>query len=285
MRKFLINSGMINFFRLFLFFIFVHLTLNARADNAPKAQVLREIQNRIDSMKQAMRDMGAPNLSSTPSQILPPPSDSYQYTETDNIETTTTTKEIKEADFYETNDQGMYFIPFGGLLIPSDLEGSISNLNLESVALETGSSWGVRMGYAWKYFYLEERFSYCEAQIKRQTPNSTFSSITINGQTNSLNFHQSLGFRIPVSKNLRLNLGGGIGLAKQQIEIEFSPSSVNSQDFDEWLLTYDAILGLEYQPFDHLLTGINYRWMRVEEMDHFEARDLHLLELSLGVLF
>ena len=276
---------MINFSRIFLFFVSVLLITKTYASNVPKSQVLREIQNRIDSMKQAMRDMGAPNLSPTPSPVLPTPSNSYQYIEPYRTETTPATEETKEAIFNETNDQGMYFILFGGSFVHSDIEGSIASLALENVALEIGSAWGIRAGYAWKYFYLEERFSYCEAQIKRQTPNSTFSSITINGQTNSLNFHQSLGFRIPVSKNLRLNLGGGIGLAKQQIEIAFSPSSVNSQDFDEWLLTYDAILGLEYQPFDHLLTGINYRWMRVEEMDHFEARDLHLLELSLGVLF
>ncbi|MDC0921112.1 hypothetical protein OAQ11_01620 [Opitutales bacterium] len=38
-------------------------------------------------------------------------------------------------------------------------------------------------------------------------------------------------------------------------------------------------------PSEHFRVGLRYRWMKVEEMALFTARDLHLAELSLGYVF
>lgn len=38
-------------------------------------------------------------------------------------------------------------------------------------------------------------------------------------------------------------------------------------------------------PSEHFRVGLRYRWMKVEEMTLFTARDLHLAELSLGYVF
>ena len=274
--------------------LFSLLVIEILAQTPPRAKVFEDIQQRIDSMRQAMLDMGASNLPEAP--VISPKMQSYNSqpsappaSSKDNFKAKTSTKSLTSK-----NENGIYFIPFVGISVNSDFNGAIPTTGLGPVDHKfepnNGSSVGLRLGYTWKYFFLEERLSYLVSDIKeRHSPDFSFSiERDLFGKINTLSFQQSLGFRIPITKDIRVSLGGGVGLSKQEITINISPTlpiPLPENKFDEWLLTYDAILGLEYQPFDHLLTGINYRWMRVEEMDHFEARDLHLLELSLGVLF
>ncbi len=273
--------------------LFSLLVIELFAQTPPRAKVFEDIQQRIDSMKQAMLDLGASNLPEAP--VISPKMQSYNSqpsappaSSKDNFKAKTSTKSLTSK-----NENGIYFIPFLGISVNSDFNGAlplVSGSVNHKFEPDNGSSVGLRLGYAWKYFFLEERLSYLASDIKKSSP-PDFSFLInrdLSGKINSLSFQQSLGFRIPITKNISVSLGGGVGLSKQEITINISPAlpiPLPENKFDEWLLTYDAILGLEYQPFDHLLTGINYRWMRVEEMDHFEARDLHLLELSLGVLF
>ena len=273
--------------------LFSLLVIEILAQTPPRAKVFEDIQQRIDSMRQAMLDMGASNLPEAP--VISPKMQSYNSqpsappaSSKDNFKAKTSTKSLTSK-----NENGIYFIPFVGISVNSDFNGALPFVSVpvsHKFEPDNGSSVGLRLGYAWKYFFLEERLSYLVSDIKeRHSPDFSFSiERDLFGKINTLSFQQSLGFRIPITKDIRVSLGGGVGLSKQEITINISPTlpiPLPENKFDEWLLTYDAILGLEYQPFDHLLTGINYRWMRVEEMDHFEARDLHLLELSLGVLF
>jgi len=245
-----------------------------------------------------MREMGASNLPDAPSPSLK--NQGYRPRESSSPNIPVQKKPSKTAPqiSFAPNETGFYFIPFGGFVFGDDIQGKDSSYpwDLINADVEVGSNLGLRFGYTWKYFYLEERISHYRATIEKYIP-PDISPTSVHGEIKSLNFQQSLGFRVPISENIRINLGGGVGLTKQKLAFNFTaqtnvtegPTTPSTNGFgnvpDEWLLTYDAILGLEYQPFDHLLTGINYRWMRVEEMDHFEARDLHLLELSLGVLF
>jgi len=275
-------------------YLFSLLAMELFAQTAPRAKVFEDIQHRIDSMRQAMLDMGASNLPEAP--VISPKMQSYNSQLTapsdpsqNNFKAKTPAKSLTSR-----NEKGIYFIPFVGISVNSDFNGAIPTTGLGPVnhkfEPDNGSSVGLRLGYTWKYFFLEERLSYLVSDIKeRHSPDFSFSiERDLSGKINTLSFQQSLGCRIPITKDIRVSLSGGVGLSKQEITINISPTlpiPLPENKFDEWLLTYDAILGLEYQPFDHLLTGINYRWMRVEEMDHFEARDLHLLELSLGVLF
>lgn len=234
-----------------------------------------------------MREMGASNLPDAPSPSLKNQGYRPRESSSPNIPVQKKPSKIAPQISFASNETGFYFLPFCGFVLGDDIQGKDSSLpwHLINADVEVGSNLGLRFGYTWKYFYLEERISHHRATIEKHIP-PVISPISVHGEMKSLNFQQSLGFRIPISENTRINLGAGVGLTKQKLAFHFNPPLPGLGNVpDEWLLTYDAILGLEYQPFDHLLTGINYRWMRVEEMDHFEARDLHLLELSLGVLF
>ena len=56
-------------------------------------------------------------------------------------------------------------------------------------------------------------------------------------------------------------------------------------DDEQRVFAYQLFSGFNLYPSDHLLVGLRYRWLMMEEMDSFSDRDLHLLELSLGYIF
>jgi len=289
--KFIVGQSSFKFFSIPLLF---NLLFNLNLQGTAKTEVFLEIQNRIDSMKQAMRDMGAANIPETP-----PPS-SYRTSLKSTAPPSQQTIKFEEEALPPapvSNERGFYFIPFGGAMLTSDfkdikvsLTSSQPSYMLDTVEFKVGHSLGIRLGYSWKYFFLEERFSYLEADIKSQSLNLGTTSSPIpahfSGTSESLSFHQALGFRIPITEKLRINLGGGVGVSKQDIQYSISHPMLNLETNErEWILSYDASLGLEYQPFAHFLTGINYRWIRIEGKEEIPAHEMHLIELSLGLLF
>ena len=155
---------------------------------------------------------------------------------------------------------------------------------------ETGSSYGLRIGYSWKYFYLEERIGFNSLEIKSENPLPNISSYFLRGDLESLSFQQALGAKIPLSEKIFFNLGIGVGLSQKKFNYSLSSlapdgSNIFSGSLKDWALSYDAIFGLEFYHFSHLMAGINYRWAKIEEIDHFSAHDLHLIEGSLGFIF
>ena len=157
-------------------------------------------------------------------------------------------------------------------------------LHSESLKENVGWSAGLRGGYQWDYFYLEERISFNRSSFKDTAiTGGPPGQLIKNAEAKGLSFHQSFGFKVPIGQSFALNLGAGVGMTKQEAKVVLS--SIGEKTSDDWIFSYDALLGFEIQLNEDFLVGANYRWMHIDKLDEFSERDLHLLELSLGVKF
>ena len=259
----------------------------------PKTEAIIQIQQRIESMKETMRAMGASQLPdappikestrspiSLPQKPMPISNDEIYFAQVDT--------ENQENEQTESN-RGLYFMPFYGFSIGHEGAVTLNTTipNYEPLDSETGSSYGLRVGYSWKYFYLEERVGINSMDLNNEITTIGGIGHTI-GELKSLSFQQALGAKIPLSEKIFFNLGIGVGLSQMKFNYSIlapDGSNIPSKNLEDWALSYDAIFGLEFYPFSHLMAGINYRWSRIEEIDHFSAHDLHLIEGSLGFIF
>ena len=268
-----------------------------------KSQALRLIQQRIESMKETMRVMGATKLPETPTPQKNSPRDLPAYNEPSaNFITEPVPPAASEIYYSQTDSEsqtinsaepnrGLYVVPFAGFSIGysgiGTTNGSVmfGDIDFES---DTGSSYGLRVGYSWKYFYLEERVGINSMNLQNKITLTTGDTGYTSGELKSLSFQQALGAKIPLSEKIFFNLGVGVGLSQKKFNYSIlapDGSNISSKSLKDWAFSYDAIFGLEFYPFSHLMAGINYRWSRIEEIDHFSAHDLHLIEGSLGFIF
>jgi opacity protein-like surface antigen len=286
---------MLTFIRLgsFIFLCFWSSQIHGQQQ---KVEALRLIQQRIESMKETMRSMGASQLPDPP----PPPVEYKQPTEYRTQANSPTTNQknssysivsASEPSEKDSTKQGYYILPFFGFSIGYDNMGTLNPpgpLNNLSLDTETGSSYGLRVGHSWEYFYLEERVSMNSMELLSEMT-SLLGSAELTGNLDSLSFQQSLGARIPFSEKIFFNIGIGIGLSRKEIDYLVvqagTTTPIDAQSFSYWVLSYDAIFGIEFYPFSHFIAGLNYRWSRIEEIDNFSAHDLHLIEGSLGFIF
>lgn len=267
-----------------------------------KTQALRLIQQRIESIKETMRVMGATQLADTPISLKNSPRDLPAYNEPSANFITEPVPPAASEIYYSQIDsesqtinsaepnRGLYLVPFAGFSIGHDGAVSLNTTapNYEPLDSETGSSYGLRIGYSWKYFYVEERVSINSMDLNNKITLTTGDTGYTTGELKSLSFQQALGAKIPLSEKIFFNLGIGVGLSQKKLNYSlFAPNGANifSENLKDWALSYDAIFGLEFYPFSHLMAGINYRWSRIEEIDYFSAHDLHLVEGSLGFVF
>jgi opacity protein-like surface antigen len=275
-----------------LFGIFLTLPniLCLKASETGKARALQDIQQRVEAMRLRMQDLGGKELPKLPP--LPPrqKSESNQPV-LNNISRIDSyppevphqsTPSNQDLDIPEENPKhGFYFLPFAGFSLSKEMKLPISNDLIISLKENVGWSAGLRGGYKWDYFYLEERISFNRSRFK-DTPiwgTAQATNIAVKG----ISLHQALGFKIPLGYSLALNLGAGLGMTKQEISMQMDILGPISED--DWIFSYDALLGFEIQLNEDFLVGANYRWMHFDKLDGFSERDLHLLELSLGVKF
>ena len=266
-----------------------------------KTQALRLIQQRIESIKETMRVMGATELPETPPPSKNSPRDLPAYNEPRaNFITEPDTPAASEIYYSQIDsesqtinsaepNEGFYVVPFAGFSIGHDGAVSLNTTapNHEPLDSETGSSYGLRIGYSRKYFYVEERININSMDLNNEITTIVGTGYT-NGELKSLSFQQALGAKIPLSEKIFFNLGVGVGLSQKKFNYSIlapDGSNIFSESLKDWALSYDAIFGLEFYPFNHLMAGINYRWSRIEQIDHFSAHDLHLIEGSLGFIF
>jgi opacity protein-like surface antigen len=174
---------------------------------------------------------------------------------------------------------GFYILPFIGVHSPKNLEWRSVGGDFQ-IEEESGFSSGLRLGYGQKYFFADFQLSYFYNELENVDLGST--SISFSGKAEGMGGHLSAGFNIPFSRSFNLALGAGLGGTHQDITFKLMGIPVREEDF---LFSYQLFTGLEFYPTDHLRFGLRYRWLRVEDMDLFTDRDLHLAELALGYVF
>ena len=253
-------------------------------ERSSKDELIQSIHQRVRDLNSRMQEMGASNL---------PP-----------VEAPHAMRSLKEEYFFEepepksprlNNDRkksvpspknksiepntGFYFLPFGGLALVEDFDWPVS-AGIASIESKEGHSLGASFGYRWKYFYLEERISYAEAQLERFLLAGT--TTPVSGEISNLSFQQSIGLNFNFNEWSGLQIGVGGGLSKKELHMVFGP---NLQQEDDWVFSYDGTVGIFFQPGGYFRCGINYRWLRSEGLERFSATDMHLIELALGLQF
>lgn len=179
---------------------------------------------------------------------------------------------------------GFYLIPFGGVALSEDFKWVPPVGGTAVIQNKPGYSFGARLGYRWKYLYLEERISRLNSSFERI--DFVGSGWPISGESNALSFHQSVGVNLAFNEWSGIEVGAGVGFSSQ----EFSILNVNGSNFvkdqlQDWVFSYDAIIGVFFQPVNYFRGSINYRWLRTESLERFSSADRHLIELALGLQF
>jgi opacity protein-like surface antigen len=103
--------------------------------------------------------------------------------------------------------------------------------------------------------------------------------MSFSGKTEFFGFHLTGGGKVDLADRVKLPFGIGVGGGRQEISMDLGGVPYSERDF---VLTYHLFAGLEYQATDHLLFGMRYRLVNLDELDSFSSRNLQLFELSCG---
>ena len=251
-----------------------------------KDQLIESIHQRVRDLNSRMKAMGGSTVADseiTNESIFNEQDRSYDNIESESIRLNRDSKGVPANKMppLETNT-GFYFLPFVGTALINDVEFLPAGGNTSKVQSKVGYSLGARFGYRWKYFYLEERFSYMDAKLEHiefvgNTPQP------ISGEISSLSFQQAFGLNFDFNHWIGIQFGVGAGISQQEFFVSLSPNS--SMQEEDWVFSYDGIIGLTFQPVGYFRGGINYRWLRTEELGGFSSTDMHLIELCIGIQF
>ena len=171
---------------------------------------------------------------------------------------------------------GFYFLPFIGIQTTNDLKWS-SVGGVFDIEESEGMSAGFRLGYDWRNFFADFQLSYFQNDMK-----SINIPLDFSGETEGLGVHISAGGRVYFNEYIAGVLGAGIGGVDQDVSFQLSGIAVEESDL---LFSYQIFAGLELRPIDYLVIGLRYRWMGVEKMEIFSARNHHLPEIAVGYVF
>ena len=252
---------------------------------ADKDVLIEDIHQRVRDLNSRMKKMGAVNLPAVrPKKRITAPAVLENSHSTDFIKARKE-ESVEEASIRPEVNPGFYFLPFVGLSVPQDIDWKLEGaLQEASVQCDNGISAGLRLGYRWRYFYLEERISH--SQFSFDSVSLPGSSFPVVGESNTLSFQQSLGFTFYINDWAGIEIGGGVGIANQENSVsQVNGSSYLSEKDSEWIFSYDALIGLYFTPFKYFRAGLNYRWARTAGTDAFSEIDTHLIECSLGAKF
>lgn len=253
-------------------------------EETSKGKLIQSIQQRVQDLNERMRKMGASDLPAvnTPNES-PSFSEKNDFEEVEpqssklNKNSKKKTSSLKKSSF-EPNT-GFYFLPFGGLAMVDEIDSSVSS-GIATIESKEGYSLGASFGYRWKYFYLEERISHAQVQLERFHIAGT--PFSVSGEISNLSFQQSIGLNFNFNEwsGVQFGLGGGI----TKSELSYSAGQMSYEE-DDWVFSYDGTIGIFFQPSGYFRGGINYRWLRTEDLDQYSGTDMHLVELALGLQF
>jgi opacity protein-like surface antigen len=171
---------------------------------------------------------------------------------------------------------GFYILPFIGIQTTNDLEWS-SVGGVFDIEESEGMSAGLRLGYNWRNFFADFQLSYFQNDMK-----SINIPLDFSGETEGMGVHISVGGHFHFNEYIAGVLGAGIGGLDQDISFQLAGLVVEESDF---LFSYQIFAGFELRPIDYLVIGLRYRWMGLEEMEMFSARNHHLAEVAVGYVF
>lgn len=256
-----------------------------------KEKLLESIHKRVHDLNERMKRMGFSDLPEVeglkePSIYLTP-TNSVQELETpsavEGAKNKFEKKSVTSISPAEPNI-GFYILPFAGFALSKDLEWESPSGEVAAIEHEMGYTLGLRLGYRWKNFYLEERFSYMSFSFDKIDNGS--GEYSISGESKNLSFHQCLGFNFNFNDWSGIQFGASAGITQRDLSILNISGSPSIQDYEtDWVFSYDGIIGIFFQPGGYFRGGINYRWLMAESLKNFSTTEMHLIEVSLGLQF
>ena len=185
--------------------------------------------------------------------------------------------------FYAGIEGGASFVP--------TLDGfeTVPALFFEKVDVDTGWAIFGTVGYEWGKWRFEGEVGYINNKMDQIAFHTGFVSTDVD-DLSQLTLMANTIYDLPISPNLSLALGGGIGLDRLSFKWPGfgQPGGVEG---DDWALAYQGIAGLNYALSDSMDVFANYRFLYVSEFEftdrinrqHFE--DVHTHTLSAGLRY
>ena len=147
---------------------------------------------------------------------------------------------------------------------------------------DSGISIGASAGKSWDNLFIEIDLSYLKNEIGGFEGDVALPFIFRDGSADLFNFHLNSGFILNIGKKAEIRTGGGIGLSKQKIVMDWSGSN---EQISNSLLGYQLFSGIQFNASENMLLGIQYEWNFVPEKFSISKRSLHQINLSAGYRF
>ena len=174
-----------------------------------------------------------------------------------------------------------YILPFVGI---NFAESFVWTTPVRQIKMQqdSGISIGASAGKSWDNLFIEIDLSYLKNEIGGFEGDVALPFIFRDGSADLFNFHLNSGFVLNIGKKAEIRTGGGIGLSKQKIVMDWSGSN---EQISNSLLGYQLFSGIQFNASENMLLGIQYEWNFVPEKFSISKRSLHQINLSAGYRF
>ena len=244
---------------------------------------LQDLRRRLDKIESGIIKFKASFPNSTKSETISLPANSLKQVSASKVLKLNRKKQNifrKRGYLSPTSEvnklKGFYILPFLGMQSSKDIMWSTFGGPVE-INLKNGLSTGLRFGYNWCNLFTELEFSYLRNDIK-----GINLPLVVSGKIDGFGYYFSSGGRINFNEYISGFAGIGVGGVNQQLHLSLSGTPL---DLKEFLFSSNIFLGVEYSPIDHLILGLRYRWILIDEMNSFSKRYLNSVELTAGYLF
>ena len=172
---------------------------------------------------------------------------------------------------------GFYILPFAGLQSSNYLKFNTVLGGELDIDEKIGFNTGVRIGYNFKNLFTDLQLSHFRNSFKENS-----GSFLVNGESTGAGIHISFGGRFDLNHYSSFYLGGGVGGVDHDVSLHLLGNYVSDTNF---AFSSQLFTGFEFRPSEYVVLGARYRWSRLEGTGLFSAKQLHLLDFSLGHIF
>ena len=181
---------------------------------------------------------------------------------------------------------GLYILPTLGIQFPQsvDLNAPFGVIGLQN---DTGFAVGLTFGKKWEKFFLELDLSYLQNHIAGFEDAKSYPSTFLfdQGDINTFKIFINGGGRITIGDRASFDLGGGVGLANQNICLNYDFVIPFQQENTKSCFAIQALAGFKYEVTERFLFGLDYKSIWISEMNDFSKRNIHMIELIGGYSF
>ena len=183
---------------------------------------------------------------------------------------------------------GLYLLPTLGIQFPQsvDLNAPFGVIGLQN---DTGFVVGLTFGKKWEKFFLELELSYLQNHIAGFEDAKSYPSTFLfkKGNIDTFKIFANGGTRIPIGDKASFDIGGGVGLAMQNIYLNYDFFGLGDerQENRKSCFAIQALAGFKYEVTERFLFGLDYKSIWISEMNDFSKRNIQMIELIGGYSF